>query len=88
MGIDDLGVSGADRRILEILIEKFAGGPVGLGTIAAAASEEEATIADVHEPYLLQLGFLERTPRGRLVTRKAYDHLDKKLPADRQDKLL
>ena len=88
MGIDELGLSGADRRILEILIEKFAGGPVGLGTIAAAASEEEATIADVHEPYLLQLGFLERTPRGRLVTRKAYDHLDKKLPADRQDKLL
>jgi Holliday junction DNA helicase RuvB len=88
LGIDELGLSSADRRILEILIEKFAGGPVGLGTIAAAASEEEATIADVHEPYLLQLGFLERTPRGRLATRKAYDHLGKTLPADRQDKLL
>ena len=88
LGIDELGLSAADRRILEILIEKFAGGPVGLGTIAAAASEEEATIADVHEPYLLQLGFLERTPRGRLVTRQAYDHLGKTFPADRQDKLL
>ena len=88
LGIDELGLSSADRRIIEILIEKFGGGPVGLGTIAAAASEEEATIADVHEPYLLQLGFLERTPRGRLATHKAYDHLGKKLPADRQEKLI
>ena len=88
LGIDELGLSGADRRILEILIEKFGGGPVGLGTIAAAASEEEATIADVHEPYLLQLGFLERTPRGRLATRQAYKHLGKPLPADRQEKLI
>ena len=88
LGIDELGLSGADRRILEILIEKFGGGPVGLGTIAAAASEEEATIADVHEPYLLQLGFLERTPRGRLATRQAYKHLGKTLPADRQEKLI
>ena len=88
LGIDELGLAAADRRIIEILIEKFAGGPVGLGPLAAAASEEEATIADVHEPYLLQLGFLERTPRGRLATRKAYDHLGKKLPADRQDKLI
>lgn len=88
LGIDNLGLSGADRRIMEILIEKFGGGPVGLGTIAAATSEEETTIADVHEPYLLQLGFLERTPRGRLATTKAYAHLGKKLPADRQEKLI
>lgn len=88
MGIDELGLSGADRRILEILIEKFAGGPVGLGTLAAASAEEEATIADVHEPYLLQLGFLERTPRGRLATRKAYEHLGHPTPTDRQDKLI
>ncbi len=88
MGIDDVGLSSADRRILEILIEKFAGGPIGLATLAAASAEEEATIADVHEPYLLQLGFLERTPRGRMATPKAYTHLDKKLPANRQDKLI
>ncbi|MEK7622095.1 MAG: Holliday junction branch migration DNA helicase RuvB [Patescibacteria group bacterium] len=96
LGIDELGLSSADRRIMEILIEKFAGGPVGLGTIAAAASEEEATIEEVHEPYLLQLGFLERTPRGRLATRKSYDHLGHPFPArfaesrraDRQEKLI
>ncbi len=88
MGIDEVGLSGADRRILEILIEKFAGGPVGLGTLAAASAEEEATIADVHEPYLLQLGFLERTPRGRTATRKAYEHLGQTIPADRQEKLI
>ena len=88
LGVDNLGLSAADRRIIDILIEKFGGGPVALGTIASAAAEEEATIADVHEPYLLQLGFLERTPRGRLATRKAYSHLSKPLPADRQEKLI
>jgi Holliday junction DNA helicase RuvB len=60
---------------LKVLIEKFNGGPVGLGTLAAATSEEEATIEEVIEPYLLQLGLIERTPRGRVATDKAYLHL-------------
>ncbi|MEK7504949.1 MAG: Holliday junction branch migration DNA helicase RuvB [Patescibacteria group bacterium] len=85
LGIDALGLTAADRRILEAVIHKFNGGPVGLGTIAAATFEEEATIEEVHEPYLLQLGFLERTPRGRLITRKAYDHLKLSFPKNRQE---
>jgi holliday junction DNA helicase RuvB len=73
--IDELGLSASDRRILEIIISKFNGGPVGLKTIAAATSEEEATIEEVIEPYLIQLGLLERTSRGRTVTAKGYAHL-------------
>lgn len=75
MEIDELGLNNNDRRILSVLIEKFKGGPVGLQTIAAATSEDEATIEEVYEPYLLQLGFLERTPRGRVATENAYKHL-------------
>jgi holliday junction DNA helicase RuvB len=75
LGVDDLGLNSADRDILKTMIEKFGGGPVGLNTIAAALSEEQATIEDVYEPYLIQLGLLERTPRGRSVTEKAYGHL-------------
>ncbi|KKQ35893.1 MAG: Holliday junction ATP-dependent DNA helicase RuvB [Candidatus Nomurabacteria bacterium GW2011_GWB1_37_5] len=74
--IDELGLTSSDRRVLQIIIEKFNGGPIGLNTIAAATSEEEATIEEVVEPYLLQLGLIERTPRGRVATRKAYEHLD------------
>lgn len=88
MGVDGTGLSAADRKILLILIEKFSGGPVGLNTLAAAASEEEATIAEVHEPYLIQLGFLERTPRGRLATDKAYSHLGLTPPTNRPNKLI
>lgn len=73
--IDELGLSASDRRVLEIIISKFNGGPVGLKTIAAATSEEEATIEEVIEPYLIQRGLLERGTRGRTVTRKAYEHL-------------
>jgi len=73
--VDALGLDDIDRKILRTIIEKFAGGPVGLETIAAALSEEADTIMDVCEPYLLQLGFLERTPRGRVATRHAYEHL-------------
>ncbi len=73
--IDALGLDDTDRRILSTIIEKFGGGPVGLDTIAAAISEDPATIMDVYEPYLLQLGFLDRTPRGRIATRHAYAHL-------------
>lgn len=75
LGIDETGLSEVDRITLQILIEKFKGGPVGLGTLAAATSEEEATIEEVIEPYLIQQGFLERTPRGRVATKKAYEHL-------------
>ncbi|MAS34220.1 MAG: Holliday junction branch migration DNA helicase RuvB [Anaerolineaceae bacterium] len=75
MEIDPLGLDDVDRRILGAIIEKFDGGPVGLDTIAASISEDSSTIMDVYEPYLLQLGFLERTPRGRQATRNAYEHL-------------
>ena len=73
--IDEIGLNQIDRDILMLLIEKFKGGPVGLKTISAALSEEEATIEEVHEPYLLQIGLLERTPRGRMVTKKGYAHV-------------
>lgn len=73
--VDDLGLDDVDRKILRAIIEKFGGGPVGLDTISAALSEEADTIMDVYEPYLLQLGFLERTPRGRMATPLAYKHL-------------
>ena len=75
LGVDELGLTRADRDILTTMINKFGGGPVGLSTIAAALSEEQATIEEVYEPYLIQLGLLERTPRGRLATDKAYAHL-------------
>ena len=73
--VDVLGLDDIDRRVLRTIIEKFDGGPVGLETIGAALSEEPDTIMDVVEPYLLQLGFLDRTPRGRMATRRAYEHL-------------
>jgi Holliday junction DNA helicase RuvB len=73
--VDRLGLDDIDRRVLHTIIEKFDGGPVGLETIGAALSEEPDTIMDVVEPYLLQLGFLDRTPRGRVATRRAYEHL-------------
>lgn len=75
LAIDDIGLNSSDRKFLEILIEKFNGGPVGLKTIGAAMSEEEATVEEVIEPYLIQLGLLERSPRGRVATKKAYEHL-------------
>lgn len=78
--VDEIGLNSHDRRVLGILIEKFRGGPVGLQTLAAATSEEEATIEEVYEPYLIQMGFLERTPRGRMATPRAYEHLKKQPP--------
>ena len=80
MRVDHKGLNSVDRLILETIIDKFNGGPVGLNTIAAATQEEVETIEDVHEPYLLQLGFLQRTPRGRTVTERAYSHLQKDIP--------
>ncbi|TET87274.1 MAG: Holliday junction branch migration DNA helicase RuvB, partial [Dehalococcoidia bacterium] len=73
--VDNIGLDEVDHKVLRTIVEKFDGGPVGLDTIAAAISEEADTIMDVYEPYLLQLGFLERTPRGRVATRLAYEHL-------------
>lgn len=75
MEIDELGLDFIDRRILETIIKKFHGGPVGLETLAACTGEERATIEDVYEPYLLQLGFISRTPRGRIALEPAYNHL-------------
>ncbi|MBU6310745.1 Holliday junction branch migration DNA helicase RuvB [Patescibacteria group bacterium] len=75
LGIDEAGLLPSDRKILAALIEKFNGGPVGLKTLAAASAEEEQTIEDVYEPYLLQEGFIERTPRGRMVTERARAHI-------------
>jgi holliday junction DNA helicase RuvB len=75
MEVDALGLDDIDRRILRTIIEKYDGGPVGLETVAASISEESDTIMDVHEPFLLQLGMLDRTPRGRTATRIAYEHL-------------
>jgi len=76
LDVDGRGLDDLDRRVLRTIIQKFGGGPVGLDTIAAAISEEPDTIMDVVEPYLLQLGFLDRTPRGRVATALAYEHLD------------
>src|SRR5215831_9180109 len=73
--VDPLGLDDVDRRVLRTIIEKYNGGPVGLNTIAASISEEQDTIMDVVEPYLLQLGFLDRTPQGRVATKSAYEHL-------------
>ena len=73
--VDRIGLDSMDMRVLQSIVEKFGGGPVGLDTLAASISEESDTIEDVCEPYLLQLGFLDRTPRGRMATRRAYDHL-------------
>ncbi len=86
--VDERGLDDVDRKVLRAIIEKFGGGPVGLETIAASISEEADTIMDVYEPYLLQLGFLDRTPRGRVATRGAYEHLGIKYPESAQERLL
>ncbi len=81
LNIDKLGLDKADRRLLEAIIENYRGGPVGVETLAAMLADERSTIEDYFEPYLLQIGMLERTPRGRKVTHKAYTHLGKKAPS-------
>jgi Holliday junction DNA helicase RuvB len=83
--IDRLGLDETDRRVLHAIVEKFEGGPVGLSTIAASISEETDAIMDVYEPYLLQLGFLVRTPRGRVATRKGYEHIGVPYPVRMED---
>ena len=88
LAIDALGLDDMDRRVLKAIIEKYRGGPVGLNTIGASISEEPDTIMDVVEPYLLQLGFLDRTPQGRVATRLAYEHLGFEYNEEGQPKLL
>jgi holliday junction DNA helicase RuvB len=78
--VDEHGFDDVDRRLLLTIIDKFSGGPVGLTSLAAATSEEPDAIEDIHEPFLIQLGFLERTPRGRMATRRAYDYFGRPVP--------
>jgi Holliday junction DNA helicase RuvB len=78
--VDAHGFDDVDRRLLLTIIDKFGGGPVGLTSLAAATSEEPDAIEDIHEPFLIQLGFLERTPRGRLATARAYDYFGRQMP--------
>jgi len=73
--VDEIGLDGVDKAILEAIIYKFNGGPVGLDTLCAATNEESVTIEDVYEPYLIQLGFINKTPRGRVATALAYAHM-------------
>jgi len=86
LGVDEMGLTQSDRSILETIIKKFKGGPVGLNTLSASLSEEEATVEEFNEPYLLQIGFIERTPRGRIVTDAAYKHINS--PAHERGTLL
>lgn len=86
--VDNLGLTPLDRKLLTALIERFNGGPAGVNALAAALSEEPATLSEVHEPFLLQLGLIERTQRGRVATRKAYEHLGKTPPADLNERLI
>jgi len=86
--VDEFGLDEIDRRLLEAIIQKFHGGPVGLSTLAAATAEEIATIEDIYEPFLMQIGFLHRTPRGRVATELAYKHLGIPIPDTLKNKLL
>lgn len=88
LAIDEAGLGSEDRKLLSVLIEKFGGGPVGLGTLATAIAEEVGTVEEVHEPYLIRLGFLDRTPRGRIATPLAYEHMGLPLPEALQSPLL
>lgn len=81
LDVDEIGLDEMDKKILEVIIHKFKGGPVGINTLAVAVGEEEDTIEEIYEPFLIQEGFLDRTPRGRFVTDRAYKHLD--IPKDK-----
>ena len=86
--VDELGLTPLDRKLLMVLIERFNGGPAGVSALAAALAEEPNTLSEVHEPFLLQLGLIERTPRGRVATAAAYIHLNKAPPSNLSEKLL
>ena len=80
--IDPLGLDATDKRLLEAMIDKYNGGPCGLETLSAMVGEDVGTIEEVYEPYLMQLGFIARTPRGRIVLKKGYEHMGKKPPVN------
>ena len=82
--VDPVGLDDSDRRLILAIIEKHSGGPVGIETLAASISEDIGTVEEVLEPYLMQIGFLKRTPRGRVATVKAYQHLGKKMPENKK----
>ena len=82
MGVDPMGLDSSDRNMLLTMIHKFSGGPVGLDTIAAAIGEDAGTISDVIEPYLIQNGFINRTPQGRVITPRCYEHFSIAMPLD------
>ncbi len=86
--VDELGLTPLDRKLLTVLIERFNGGPAGVNALAAALAEEPTTVSEVHEPFLLQLGLIERTQRGRVATAAAYKHLGKQAPSDLNERLL
>lgn len=90
--IDELGLDSLDRRILLTIIDKFSGGPVGLDTIAASVNESKDSIEDISEPYLIQLGYIDRTPRGRVVTGRGYAYFGREFPGsttgDEQERLI
>jgi len=88
LDIDQLGLDEIDRKIIKVIIEKFSGGPVGLNTLSAAIGEEMDTIEDIYEPFLMQLGFISRTPRGRIITKNGYEHLGIKPIIDPQNSLI
>jgi Holliday junction resolvasome, helicase subunit len=83
MEVDTLGLDNVDRNVLLTMIDKFNGGPVGLDTLSAASGEEANTIEDVYEPYLMKLGFIARTPRGRVVLQRAYAHLGREVSEEK-----
>ncbi|HXK31632.1 MAG TPA: Holliday junction DNA helicase RuvB C-terminal domain-containing protein, partial [Candidatus Paceibacterota bacterium] len=86
--VDELGLTPLDRKLLTVLIDRFNGGPAGVNALAAALAEEPTTVSEVHEPFLLQLGLIERTQRGRVATYAAYKHLGKTPPSDLNERLL
>jgi Holliday junction DNA helicase RuvB len=88
LGIDDDGLDQVDRAMLTAIIDSFQGGPVGLSTIAAILAEEEGTIEDVYEPYLIQQGYLQRTPKGRVASKRAYEKLGRNIPESAQAAML
>ena len=87
LDVDELGLDKVDRNMLNTMMDKFSGGPVGLDTLAATTGEDAVTIEDVYEPYLMQLGFLMRTPRGRMCTPAAWAHMKKKMPASAEEQI-
>jgi Holliday junction DNA helicase RuvB len=80
LGVDESGLDEVDRNLMLVLLDKYSGGPVGLGTLAAALSEEEDAIEEMYEPYLMQIGMIDRTPRGRVATPHAYQYFQRELP--------